>query len=43
MAESGKVKKTRALESLSKKELVGKCKTLLRIAQKKTIKAKDKI
>ena len=41
MAESGEVKKPGALKSLSKKELVGKCKTLLQIAQKKTKKAKD--
>ena len=34
MAESGEVKKPGTLESLSKKELVGKCKTLLQIARK---------
>jgi len=42
MAESGAVKKPGALESLSKEELVGKCKTLLQIAQKAK-KAKDEI
>ena len=40
MAESGEVKKPGALESLSKKELVGKCKTLLQIARKPKKKQK---
>jgi len=40
MAESGAGKKSGALESLSKEELIGKCKTLLQIAQKAK-KAKD--
>ena len=38
--ESGAAKKPGALESLSKEELIGKCKTLLQIAQKAK-KAKD--
>jgi len=42
MAESGAAKKPGALESLSKEELIGKCKTLLQIAQKAK-KAKDDI
>ena len=42
MAESGEVKKPGTLESLSKKELVGKCKTLLQIARKPK-KTKDEI